>query len=132
MFDVTRSTKLAIIITTHYIEEATKADRCGLMRNGVLLAEDAPKIIIHRNQCASLEEAFLRLCISQGSNDEIATNKCDPNEIEFIELDKNHKKNHETSIDENQRKRENFNGKTLKALVYKSYVQVARRPMYVD
>jgi ABC-type multidrug transport system ATPase subunit len=31
-----------IIITTHYIEEARKADRVGLMRGGKILAENSP------------------------------------------------------------------------------------------
>ena len=40
MLDVTRTSKLAIIITTHYIDEARQADCVGLRRNGILLAAD--------------------------------------------------------------------------------------------
>lgn len=34
------------MITTHYIEEARKADRVGLMRNGKLLAEQSPDFLL--------------------------------------------------------------------------------------
>ena len=51
-----------IIVTTHYIEEASKADRVGLMRNGVLLAEDTPASVMDSQGVNSLEEAFLALC----------------------------------------------------------------------
>ena len=36
------------MITTHYIEEARKADRVGLMRNGKLLAEQSPDFLMQR------------------------------------------------------------------------------------
>lgn len=36
------------MITTHYIEEARKADRVGLMRNGKLLAEESPDYLIEQ------------------------------------------------------------------------------------
>ncbi len=51
-----------IVITTHYIDEASKADRVGLMRNGSLLAEDSPGIVMDSQNAKSLEEAFLILC----------------------------------------------------------------------
>jgi len=51
-----------IIITTHYIDEAGKADRVGLMRNGKLLAEDSPSALMSKHDTKSLEEVFLKLC----------------------------------------------------------------------
>jgi ABC-type multidrug transport system ATPase subunit len=53
---------VTIIITTHYIDEAGKADRVGMMRNGVLLAEDSPTAVMESQSASSLEEAFLALC----------------------------------------------------------------------
>ena len=38
--------KTTILITTHYIEEARQASAVGLMRNGRLLAEDAPDRLV--------------------------------------------------------------------------------------
>ena len=51
-----------IVLTTHYIDEASKADRVGLMRDGRLLAEAAPKELMDKHQTTSLEEVFLSLC----------------------------------------------------------------------
>ena len=52
----------SIVITTHYIDEARNADRVGLMRDGVLLAEDSPQSVMDSQSASSLEEAFLALC----------------------------------------------------------------------
>lgn len=53
---------VSVVVTTHYIDEAGKADRVGMMRNGVLLAEDSPSAVMAAQQAGSLEEAFLSLC----------------------------------------------------------------------
>ena len=44
------------------IDEAGKADRVGLMRNGKLLAEDDPSVLMSTHDTNSLEEVFLKLC----------------------------------------------------------------------
>ncbi len=51
-----------IVLTTHYIDEASKADMVGLMRDGRLLAEAPPKELMKEHQTTSLEEVFLSLC----------------------------------------------------------------------
>ena len=38
----------------------------GLMRNGILLAEDSPQNILSRFEVDSLEDAFLQLCMRHG------------------------------------------------------------------
>lgn len=58
-------TGTTIVITTHYIDEASQADRVGLMRNGSLLAEDTPDNVMNSQDASSLEEAFLILCKRQ-------------------------------------------------------------------
>jgi hypothetical protein len=40
------------------------------MRNGILLAEDAPQNILSRFEVDSLEDAFLQLCMRHGVSDE--------------------------------------------------------------
>lgn len=81
---------MAVIITTHYIEEARQANRVrisyhniitcrfsirilyvqvGLMRNGILLGEDSPENIMEMFNCTTLEDAFLQLCTKQGDLD---------------------------------------------------------------
>lgn len=54
-----------IIITTHYIEEARQAHTIGMMRGGILLAEDSPDALIARCNTSTLEEAFLTLSYKQ-------------------------------------------------------------------
>ena len=56
-----------IIITTHYIEEAKQASVVGMMRNGQLLAEEAPNILLERFTLPSLEDVFLKLCVKDNS-----------------------------------------------------------------
>ena len=56
------SSGTTIVITTHYIDEAGKANRVGLMRDGILLAEDTPESVMESQSASSLEEAFLALC----------------------------------------------------------------------
>ncbi len=57
-----------IVITTHYIDEASQADRVGLMREGVLLAEDSPQAVMDAQGASSLEQAFLKLCRRGGDS----------------------------------------------------------------
>jgi len=49
-------------LTTHYIEEARSADVIGFMRDGKLLAEDNPNLLLNRYDLPNLEEVFLKLC----------------------------------------------------------------------
>jgi ABC-2 type transport system ATP-binding protein len=52
---------ITIVITTHYMEEASRCDRIGLMRNGEMLSEGEPRMILERTGTGSLDEAFLKL-----------------------------------------------------------------------
>ena len=51
------------MITTHYIEEAREANSIGFMRNGKLLAEAPPKVLLTAYSSTSLENVFLDLCV---------------------------------------------------------------------
>jgi len=55
-----------IVITTHYIEEATRANRVGMMRLGKLLAEGTPNDLIEEYEKPALEDVFLHLCMQDG------------------------------------------------------------------
>ena len=52
---------MTIIITSHVMDEAERADRIGLMRAGKLIEEGPPAEIKRRNSASSIEEVFLRL-----------------------------------------------------------------------
>ena len=56
-------TGVSVIITTHYIEEARDAHMVGIMRDGRLLAQDQPAVLMERHQALTLEKVFLQLCI---------------------------------------------------------------------
>ncbi|BES94136.1 ATP-Hypothetical protein cassette sub-family A ABC1 member [Nesidiocoris tenuis] len=72
--DLVRNRNKTIIITTHYIEEAKNANRIGLMRGGVLLAEKPPQALLRQFNVDSLEAAFLKLSAKQ-ETDEPETDK---------------------------------------------------------
>ena len=56
-------TGVSVIITTHYIEEARDANMVGIMRNGRLLAQEQPGLLMERHQAHTLEKVFLTLYI---------------------------------------------------------------------
>ncbi|KAL5460126.1 hypothetical protein EMCRGX_G033553 [Ephydatia muelleri] len=59
-----------IVITTHYIEEARQAHLVGLMRDGVLLAEQNPNELMQLHSKPTLEEVFLLLCTKRDDDSE--------------------------------------------------------------
>ncbi|KAF7487775.1 ABC transporter G family member 20 [Sarcoptes scabiei] len=59
-----RKERITIIVTTHYIEEARQANVVGLMRQGRLLAENSPDQLMADYNLDTLEDVFLKLCMS--------------------------------------------------------------------
>ncbi len=55
-----------ILITSHVMDEAEKADRIGLMREGLLIEEGTPSELKQKYSVNTIEEVFIRL-----SGDEI-------------------------------------------------------------
>jgi ABC-2 type transport system ATP-binding protein len=52
---------LTIVITSHVMDEAERADRIGLMRAGKLIEEGTPVEIKRRHGASSIEEVFIKL-----------------------------------------------------------------------
>ena len=50
-----------VLITTHYMDEASRCDRVGLMWNGKLIGEDSPQTLKSKTGKESLEDVFLAL-----------------------------------------------------------------------
>lgn len=50
-----------VLITTHYLDEATRCDLVALVHRGVLLAREAPEDLKERTATENLEDAFLAL-----------------------------------------------------------------------
>ena len=53
-----------IIVTTHYIDEARNARSVAFMRNGIILAEENPEVLLNKYCLTNLEDVFLKLCLS--------------------------------------------------------------------
>ncbi len=60
-FDELGSKGVTVVITTHYMDEAHRCKKIGLMRQGRLIAEGTPAKIIEDTGTHSLEDAFLAL-----------------------------------------------------------------------
>lgn len=56
-----KEVKGAIIITTHFLDEADYADRVGFMRKAHLIALDTPTTLKKRTKSITMEEVFLKL-----------------------------------------------------------------------
>jgi len=60
-FRTLRSLGLTILLTSHVMDEAGKADRIGLVRAGKLVEEGEPEELMTRHNVHSIEEVFLKL-----------------------------------------------------------------------
>ncbi|XP_011859421.1 PREDICTED: ABC transporter G family member 23-like isoform X2 [Vollenhovia emeryi] len=67
LIKITQEQGTTVLITTHYIEETTDANKIGLMKSGKLLAELGPQELLEQCHCSLLEEAFLKLCEAQNN-----------------------------------------------------------------
>jgi ABC-2 type transport system ATP-binding protein len=50
-----------IVLTTHYMDEAVRCDVVGMMRQGELIAEGAPRDLMEKTSVSNLEDAFLTI-----------------------------------------------------------------------
>ena len=73
-----------IIVTTHYIDEARKAHTVAFMRNGRLVAQENPDVLLNQYGMLNLEDVFLKLCIE--SEEECINNNNDNSDLESIQL----------------------------------------------
>lgn len=69
--DYCKSGKKTIIISTHYIEEAQKADYVAMMRKGIFVSEADRAYLQEKHNEMSLEKIFLNLSKDQDCEDEI-------------------------------------------------------------
>lgn len=50
---------VTIIVSTHHLDEAARCTRLGLMRSGIMLAQDSPQELLHQSGQENMEDAFL-------------------------------------------------------------------------
>ena len=60
--ELTRTKGVTVLVSTHYVDEATKSNQVGFMRNGVRVIEDSPQRIMEMYDTPNLNEAILKLC----------------------------------------------------------------------
>ena len=60
-FKIISSKGKTILITTHYMDEASHCSKVGFLRQGMLIAEDKPEFLKEKTNTDSLEDAFLAL-----------------------------------------------------------------------
>jgi ABC-type multidrug transport system ATPase subunit len=83
LVDLVAHKNVTVLLTTHYIDEAKKSSRIGLMRNGVLLAENTAEKIVDICGTENMEQAFdqlskeqaLQKCLQNRNNRTIETMK---------------------------------------------------------
>jgi ABC-2 type transport system ATP-binding protein len=55
----------AVFVSSHVMDEAERCDRLLLMRDGLILADDAPQALLESTASTSIEDAFLSLVEGQ-------------------------------------------------------------------
>lgn len=116
---------LSVVITTHYIEEARQANCCGLMRNGVLLAEESPKTLLHKYKCMTLEDVFLKLCTGQENN---VRENSNVTESMSCEMENCSTEKPDLDPEQTQTSCRSLNFYHCLSLVKKNYLQLSRNP----
>lgn len=67
-FSSLRQKGVTMVMTTHYMDEARRCTRIGLMRQGKLISEGTPDAVMAQAGTDSMEEAFLRLAGRKEAN----------------------------------------------------------------
>lgn len=63
--EITRKFNTTILISTHDISEAQRADVVGFLRNGKIIVENSPKGLMESFQVDSLNEVFFLASMQQ-------------------------------------------------------------------
>lgn len=119
LIDLSRTKNVTVLMTTHYIEEARQSTHVGLMRNGLLIAEDTPQNLLETLESTSMEEVFLKLSVDQEHGREMYNFRVPPDIIEESKRKPSakHIKYFQPSY-----------GRKLHAMIMKNLIQVVRNP----
>ena len=78
--------KMSVLLVTHYTEEAHFAHCVGFMRDGQLIEEGVPKLLLEKFNVKSLENVFIRLCKYQEKH--VINDSIDNTITHYYELDR--------------------------------------------
>lgn len=126
LMKLTTTENVTVLLSTHYIEEARQSTCVGVMRNGVMIAEDSPRNILSDYQTASLEEAFLRLSERQEVD---ILNQNDPHgykKLNLLESDTSSALHHKSKLFPPRHRRKQSGWKIVFALLMKNLLQILR------
>ena len=113
-----------ILVTTHFIEETSFADKIGFLRNGKVLAEDSQVNLLARYRIDSIDKLFLEMSLQSESRQFCPfTPETESNTVE--EGNPNLKGNFK-----NYKQKSTFFSK-LWALVVMNFIKVKRNPSFV-
>jgi ABC-type multidrug transport system ATPase subunit len=114
--DLTETGQVSVLLTTHYIHEASCADCIGFMRDGSLLVEGPPSSILghFKDQCSNLDEIFLKICQikSRGENFELKFEETCSEKHQGMKMEGKCNKNG-----------------IIKALLYEEFMEYRRNPL---
>lgn len=68
---LTTTSDTTVIISTQYMQEAMNSTIVGYIRNGTLIVENEPQIILQNLKVDNIEEAFLNLSLQQGVRENV-------------------------------------------------------------
>ena len=77
---------MSVLLVTHYTEEAQFAHTVGFMRDGRLIEEGIPTLLLDKFQEKSLENVFIRICKHQEKH--VISDRFDNSIAHYYELDR--------------------------------------------
>lgn len=126
LVEITKTKNVTVLLSTHYIEEARQSTCVGLMRNGVMVAEDTPHNILRIYETTRLEEAFFKMSQKQEAETPQQTNDC-IRRISKVSIE-SFDKDAGPSKPQNLPKYKKSNAMILQALLKKNFIQFLRHP----
>ena len=69
LIELSRTDRVTIFISTHFMNEAERCDRISMMHAGKVLDSDAPERLVEKRGTATLEEAFISYLVEAGGDE---------------------------------------------------------------
>ncbi|XP_054159338.1 ABC transporter G family member 20-like [Oppia nitens] len=119
--DMCQTDGTTVVITTHYLEEATNASNIAYIQSGTLLIQSKPRELLNTYECLTLEETFLKISIEKKQNKR-PIDRSPKHLNESIGVSRNIQNlcpKHKKVID----------WKHIKALLWRSQIRITRNPI---